>query len=391
MTRSDPPARAAATPGRAGRVSVLLVVATLLVGAGVTTAGLYAFGAFSTEIVAERFDADGENPFAPSTGDGGPVTRPEGKTGISVSGDAVGLYGGTLNDAACDRTQLVTFLQQNPEKGAAWAGVLGIAPDRIAGYVAELTPMILRSDTAVTNHGFADGRATTLDSVLQAGSAVLVDEAGVPRVRCRCGNPLTPARTFSRPSYPTDPWPEFSPEQVTTVQPAANPITTFVVTNLVDGTGTIDRPAGTAGEDDEGRLEDASVEGTYTITRTLVACTGITDPDESCADYRNQTNTWTVQCASANACTVNGEVTFTLAGSSWSASGNSPTDSAFTCFDVAVPTTFRTEFTPATAAASGGTWAAQTLSGRIERRADGTSRCPEAFLFVWEISGTRTG
>ncbi|MGE3289081.1 MAG: DUF6777 domain-containing protein [Pseudonocardia sp.] len=379
------------TPDRRRRFSVLVLVLALLVGGTLTATGLYAVGAFSTEIVALPYATDGENPFAPSIGDGQPVNRPQGKTGISIAGDSVGLYGGTLNDAACDRTKLVTFLQQNPEKGAAWAGVLGIAPDGIASYVAELTPMILRSDTAVTNHGFANGTATTLDSVLQAGSAVLVDRSGVPRVRCKCGNPLTPARNFSRPSYPADAWPEFSPDQITAVQPAANPITTFVVINLANDTTTIDRPAGTAGEGDEGRLEDASVEGTYTITRTLVSCTGITDPDESCDDYRNQTNTWTVRCPSKSSCTVNGEVTFTLAGSSWSASGDSPPDSAFTCFDVPVPTTFRTEFTPATATASDGRWAAQTLSGRIERRADGTSRCPQAYLFVWKINGTRTG
>ena len=88
---------------------------------------------------------------------------------------------------------MVAFLQANPEKAAAWAGVLGISAASIPGYVAELTPVILRSDTYVTNHGFAGGRATTLTSVLQAGTAVMVDKFGTPRVKCYCGNPLTPA------------------------------------------------------------------------------------------------------------------------------------------------------------------------------------------------------
>ncbi|GAP52775.1 serine/threonine protein kinase [Streptomyces azureus] len=51
---------------------------------------------------------------------------------------------------------------------------------------------MLRADTGVTNHGFRAGRAAVLQAVLQAGTAVLVDDRGVPRVRCACGNPLRP-------------------------------------------------------------------------------------------------------------------------------------------------------------------------------------------------------
>ena len=68
--------------------------------------------------------------------------------------------------------------------------MLGIDPADIATYVGTLTPMQLRADTRVTNHGFVDGHATSLQSVLQAGTAVLVDDHGRPRVKCGCGNPL---------------------------------------------------------------------------------------------------------------------------------------------------------------------------------------------------------
>jgi hypothetical protein len=34
--------------------------------------------------------------------------------------DAPGLYGGTLNNASCDRNQMIAFLRQNPAKAAAW-------------------------------------------------------------------------------------------------------------------------------------------------------------------------------------------------------------------------------------------------------------------------------
>ncbi|MGQ0574313.1 MAG: DUF6777 domain-containing protein [Pseudonocardia sp.] len=389
MTGPDDPT--VATPARRARRPVaLLVVLAVLAGAGLTAVGLYAAGAFSTEIVAEPLAADGANPFMPAIGEGQAVTRPASKTGVTVTGDTAGLYGGTLNDATCDRIKLVTFLQQNPDKGAAWAGVLGIAADAIAGYVAGLTAVVLRSDTAVTNHGFADGRATTLNSVLEAGTAVLVDNAGVPRVRCRCGNPLTPARTFTRPEYSGERWPELAAENVTVVAPSPRPVAVFAVINLADNESTINRPAGSAGERDEGRLEDAGIAGTFTITRTLVACTGITDPDESCDDYDNQRFTWTVRCESTDTCAVD-DVVFRSDGSSWNASGANPTDSSFRCFDVPVPTSFVTRFAPGSAATVDGRWAAQTLSGRTERRASGTSRCPDDFLFTWEFTGQRTG
>jgi hypothetical protein len=39
----------------------------------------------------------------------------------------------------------------------------------------------------VVNHGYRDGTVTTINSVLQAGTAVLVDDYGVAAVRCDCG------------------------------------------------------------------------------------------------------------------------------------------------------------------------------------------------------------
>jgi hypothetical protein len=44
--------------------------------------------------------------------------------------------------------------------------------------------VLLRSDTVVTNHGFANGCSTTIPAVLQAGTAVLVDDKGVPVTKC---------------------------------------------------------------------------------------------------------------------------------------------------------------------------------------------------------------
>jgi hypothetical protein len=99
-------------------------------------------------------------------------------------GTADNLYGGSGELGTCDQGELVDFLSANPAPATAWAGVHGIAPDRIADYVATLTPVVLLLDTAVTNYGFGGGVATPRQSVLQAGTAVLIDDTGTPAVRC---------------------------------------------------------------------------------------------------------------------------------------------------------------------------------------------------------------
>ena len=53
-------------------------------------------------------------------------------------------------------------------------------------------------------------RAWIPNSVLQAGTAVLVDTFGVPRVRCSCGNPLAPAIELAAGvTVRGTPWPGF--------------------------------------------------------------------------------------------------------------------------------------------------------------------------------------
>jgi hypothetical protein len=127
-------------------------------------------------------------------------------------------------------------LTQHQGKAAAWSGVLGIAPKDIASYVATLTPVLLTSDTLVGNHGFQGGVATSELSVLQAGTAVMVDATGTPRVKCNCGNPLTPPEliTLSKANTRGTAWPGYTPAAVTAVRPG--PATATLT--LVDvGTG----------------------------------------------------------------------------------------------------------------------------------------------------------
>ncbi len=172
------------------------------------------------------------------------ATDPKTKT-LAATGTAPGLYGGTGNAQTCDATQLVTFLQQNPAKGSAWAGVEGIAPADIGKYVATLTPIILTSDTLVTNHGYANGHATTLQSVLQAGTAVMIDNTGVPRAKCNCGNPLTPAEPSPIGKTQGAAWPGYTSTQVVVVN-AGSSTQNFTLINVTTG-DTYTQPAGSGG------------------------------------------------------------------------------------------------------------------------------------------------
>ncbi len=94
-------------------------------------------------------------------------------------------------------------------------------------------------DTRVTNHGYRDGAATSYQAVLQAGTAVLVDNHGVPRVRCACGNPLTPpVAQQTTPKRTGDTWSSYRPQNVVVVTPAPRIINIFVIYDPTTATGS---------------------------------------------------------------------------------------------------------------------------------------------------------
>lgn len=181
---------------------------------------------------------------------------------VALPGDRVGLYGGTGNQSRCDVQQMTAFLRANPSQAAAfvaalnadptlrWSGGNQVTVDQLPQYLAELTPLTLTRDTRVTNHGFRNGRPTPRQSVLQAGTAVLVDRYGVPRSRCACGNPLIPPRQVTTtPTYTGDRWPGFNPVAVVVISQVNVEIDTFVVVDLRTG-DLFERPAGTTGDQD---------------------------------------------------------------------------------------------------------------------------------------------
>jgi hypothetical protein len=166
---------------------------------------------------------------------------------LVANGTEPGLYGGSGDERVCDAAKLVEFLNDNADKAAAWSDVLGITPDGIGDYAASLTPVVLVSDTLVTNHGFADGEATVVRSVLQAGTAVMVDDQGVPRVKCNCGNPLTPPEPVAADDWQLQGqlWTGFDVTQVTTIR-AGDSVTEFTLCDLQTGR-RFTRPVGSTG------------------------------------------------------------------------------------------------------------------------------------------------
>ena len=198
------------------------VVALLAIGGGVTAAVVLnsSTSADAAEVVTlEPATAEGADPFLNSVAitevttfpdsvqavvtdtAAGLTTDPQRGTLTSV-GTADSLYGGRQAENAelyggsgqldeCDIDKLAEFLAADPGKAKPWADVRDIAPTRIADYLNTLTPVVLLHDTLVTNYGFSNGAAVPRQSVLQAGTGVLVDPTGQPVVRCACGNPLS--------------------------------------------------------------------------------------------------------------------------------------------------------------------------------------------------------
>lgn len=166
---------------------------------------------------------------------------------VRISGTAPGLYGGSQLLDVCDVEQLISFLRENPDKGAAWAGVHGISTVEIESFIRSLAPVVLQVDTRVTNHGFAGGTATAIDSILQAGTAVLVDAHGIPRAKCNCGNPLLPPRAYADDvELLGAPWEGFDLDATVVIEPAGSPVTSLSVKDL-DGDGLLTLAVGGAG------------------------------------------------------------------------------------------------------------------------------------------------
>ncbi|MFF9060441.1 DUF6777 domain-containing protein [Streptomyces sp. NPDC014882] len=225
----------------ASRVALLataLVVAAAVAIVLATRSGGGGSGGGS-EVFLQAAGTTGPDPFTESAATGSPPppagTAPATASAPAnalrgVDGGAPGLYGGTRDVTVCDVEKQVTALGADPDKNRAFASVPGIDPAEVPAYLRSLTPVQLRMDTRVTNHGYRDGAATSYQAVLQSGTAVLVDGRGVPRVRCACGNPLTPpVAQRTTPKRTGDSWPSYQPANVVVVTPSTTVVDVFVL------------------------------------------------------------------------------------------------------------------------------------------------------------------
>ncbi|HET8621203.1 MAG TPA: DUF6777 domain-containing protein, partial [Acidimicrobiales bacterium] len=219
-------------------------------------------------------------------------------SGHIVQGADPAVYGGSRDTQVCDVAQLVAFLTDpaNAGKAEAWAGVLGVDVAGIPDFVAGLTAVRLRFDTRVTNHGFNDGEATPFQSLLEAGTAVLVDNTGVPRVKCNCGNPLAEPEGLQGVSEsealdleavaqnPDEAWEGLDPAQAVKVEPGAE-VQEITLVDFDEG-GLIQRPVGS-----DGASKRDTGTGDVQVTLSWASDSDldlhVTEPDGTEIDYIN--------------------------------------------------------------------------------------------------------
>ena len=230
---SEPPA-APAPPSREWRPARLVIGLVLLITSVVVFFAARPGGhraAAAPTIALAGADVPGPDAFTPSVAAGKPTSLASAATTIPaptgtgpVRFNAVGdrLYAGTRGAPSCNTTELVSYLESNAARGRGWASTVGIAPTDIRTFVGALTPVLLRVDTRVTEYRFTrTGQPRPRQTVLQAGTAVLLDRSALPRVRCVSGNPLgQPATVSGTPRYDGAAWPGFRPNTTVVLTPA---------------------------------------------------------------------------------------------------------------------------------------------------------------------------
>ena len=100
--------------------------------------------------------------------------------------------GSAGSDLVCDRELLIRSLERQPDRERQFGQTVGAGTTAgaVARYIRRLDPVTLTRDVRVTNHAFQDGRAAAYQSILAAGSAILVEANGTPGARCHSGSPL---------------------------------------------------------------------------------------------------------------------------------------------------------------------------------------------------------
>ncbi|CAL9600356.1 hypothetical protein SUDANB120_05427 [Streptomyces sp. enrichment culture] len=241
------------TPARAALLTLLGLAAAACGGGEEAPAPA---GPESQEIHLQPVGSAGPDPFTPSSATAEsapaqpPLPNPTGRGIRTVNAATPGLYGGTKRLGSCDVEQQLRALTGDESKARAFAAASSVQEAGLPEFLRGLTPVVLRADTRVTNHGFRDGGAYGYQSVLQAGTAVLVDAQGMPRLRCAGGSPLlAPLSAKGTPAVKGERWNGYQPNQVIVIEPTPYPLAGLVIANVADNTW-IERTTGDDGAQD---------------------------------------------------------------------------------------------------------------------------------------------
>ncbi|MFF3749403.1 DUF6777 domain-containing protein [Streptomyces sp. NPDC002018] len=256
------------SPNRRRHATLAALTAGILItaGCGGDDGGENASGPQVNELYFQRVADQGPDPFTPSTAvlppgsdaaadssseeDGSYDENGSGRTARALPGSTPGLYGGIQAASSCDVERQVQLLTEEAPRTAAFAEGARVSQESVAEFLRGLTPVSLRADIRMTNHGFRGGAATAFQSVLQAGTAVLVDNRGLPRVRCSAGSPLRPPIVAQGSmTHRGGPWSGYRPERVVVIDRAIQPLSSLILVDTVKNEW-IERLTGTRGEAD---------------------------------------------------------------------------------------------------------------------------------------------
>lgn len=156
-------------------------------------------------------------------------------TPISLRGDASRLYGVSSTSAVCDQGRLTKLVTARGAAAQAWADAMSTSRAQIPETISHLTPVLLARDLAVTEHQLVKDQTEPTQVILQAGTAVLIDVHGAPKVRCVSGDPLSTAEVTETARLVGERWDGFNGAKVIDVEPTPAPVKTIPAVDIDTG------------------------------------------------------------------------------------------------------------------------------------------------------------
>jgi hypothetical protein len=199
------------------------------------------------EVVLLHADDPGQAPFGPSFGESLAASIDRGLPGDAigrslsvepVDGAEPGLYGRIDLQAPCDLEGLVDLYAASPALTEVVAAVLDVSAIQLSSFLRSYVAVATTRDTFVIDHRLVDGAAVRSPAVLEAGTTVLIDDRGPPRMRCASASPLTQPRAdevagIGDADRVGAPWTGFDPDRIVVVEPAPEQISALDLAALV--------------------------------------------------------------------------------------------------------------------------------------------------------------